>query len=38
LLPKLTSEHILANNLLNPSIPIDLNKKELKKYKVRAIN
>jgi poly-beta-1,6 N-acetyl-D-glucosamine synthase len=33
LLPKLTSEHILANNLLNPSIPIDLNKKELKKYK-----
>jgi peptidoglycan-N-acetylglucosamine deacetylase len=33
LLPKLTSEHILAKNLLNPSKPIDLDKKELKKYK-----
>jgi cellulose synthase/poly-beta-1,6-N-acetylglucosamine synthase-like glycosyltransferase/spore germination protein YaaH/peptidoglycan/xylan/chitin deacetylase (PgdA/CDA1 family) len=33
LLPKLTSEHLLANNLLNPNKPIDLNKRELKKYK-----
>ena len=32
-LPKLSSEFSLTKNLLNPSKPIDLSPKELKKYK-----